>query len=58
MATATGLKLNTIKNYRAQLISELALHGVDDAGLSEMRRFAQRCRPFLDPYLEDALGPS
>jgi DNA-binding NarL/FixJ family response regulator len=56
VAATAGLKLNTIKNYRAQLIGELALHGVDDAGLAEMRRFARRCRPFLSPYVDEALG--
>lgn len=56
VAATAGLKLNTIKNYRAQLIGELALHGVDDAGLAEMRRFAHRCRPFLSPYVDEALG--
>lgn len=58
ISVATGLKLNTIKNYRAQLLPELALHGLDDAGLSEMRRFAIRCRPFLQPYLDAALERS
>ena len=58
VAAAAGLKLNTIKNYRAQLLGELALHGVDDAGLAEMRRFAQRCRPFLEPHVEAVLERS
>lgn len=52
ISVATGLKLNTIKNYRAQLLPELALHGLDDAGLTEMRQFGIRCRAFLQPYLD------
>jgi DNA-binding NarL/FixJ family response regulator len=58
ISVATGLKLNTIKNYRAHLVPEMSLHGLDDAGLSEMRRFAIRCRPFLQPYLDAALDRS
>lgn len=58
VASATGLKLNTIKNYRAQLLGELALHGVDDASLIEMRSFALRCRPFLAPSIQAALDRS
>lgn len=51
VAHACGLSVNTIKNYRSQLVSELEFHGLEAAGLSEMRDFAQRCRPFLEPYL-------
>ncbi len=54
VATSAGLKLNTIKNYRAQLLGELTLHGLDDASLVEMRAFAIRCRSFLNPYLNAA----
>lgn len=55
VADATGLKLNTIKNYRASLLGELMLHGLRDPGLAEMRDFALRCRPFLLPHVEAAL---
>lgn len=58
IANETGLKLNTVKNYRAQLLAELSLHGVDDASLVEMRAFARRCRSFLDPYITAALDRS
>jgi len=58
IADATGLKLNTIKNYRASLLGELALHGLNDPGLSEMRDFAVRCRPFLFPHISSALARS
>lgn len=56
IATSAGLKLNTIKNYRAQLLGELALHGLDDASLVEMRSFALRCRSFLEPYIAAAFN--
>jgi DNA-binding NarL/FixJ family response regulator len=55
IALETGLKLNTVKNYRAQLLGELAIHGLDDPGLAEMREFAVRCRPFLRPYVRQAM---
>jgi DNA-binding NarL/FixJ family response regulator len=56
VADATGLKLNTVKNYRTQLLGELAVHGLDDPSLREMKDFAWRCRSFLRPHVEDALG--
>lgn len=56
VADAAGLRLNTVKNYRAQLLGELVIHGLSDPGLSEMRDFAVRCRPFLAPHIERALA--
>jgi DNA-binding NarL/FixJ family response regulator len=53
VAEHSGLSVNTVKNYRAQLLGELALHGVRSPGLSEMGEFAQRCRAFLLPFLYD-----
>ena len=55
LATATGLKLNTLKNYRAQLLGELALHGLSDPSMHEMQAFAKRCRPLLGPHLSARL---
>jgi DNA-binding NarL/FixJ family response regulator len=52
LAVVSGLKLNTLKNYRAQLVQELRTHGLDDPTLKEMQAFAIRCRPFLAPYVE------
>lgn len=52
VADSTGLKLNTIKNYRSQLLGELRLHGLADAGLLEIQQFAWRCRAFLGPHLD------
>lgn len=52
VADLSGLRLNTVKNYRAQLLPELAIHGLQDPTLRQMRDFAARCRPFLLPFLE------
>ena len=54
LADASGLKLNTVKNYRAQLVPDLEVHGLRDPSLKEMGEFAQRCRSFLVPYLEQS----
>ena len=53
LAQLSGLKLNTVKNYRVQLLPELGLHGLDDQSLRGMWEFARRCRPFLAPFLVD-----
>lgn len=55
LADQSGLKLNTLKNYRAQLIDELAVHGLNDPSLRDMQRFARRCWPFLQPPVDLAL---
>lgn len=53
LADESGLKLNTVKNYRAQLVFELGTHGLSDPSLKEMGEFARRCRSFLQPYIQD-----
>jgi DNA-binding NarL/FixJ family response regulator len=52
IAEVTALKLNTIKNYRAQLMPALVTHGLGDASLREMQDFARRSRVFLLPHVE------
>ncbi len=52
VAHMTGLKLNTIKNYRAQLLPPLTEQGVTDASLLDMQEFARRSRVFLTPHLQ------
>lgn len=52
----SGLKLNTVKNYRAQLLPELAVQGLHEPTLRQMREFAIRCRSFLQPFLERPVG--
>jgi len=56
VADLSGLKLNTVKNYRAQLVPELVLHGLFDPPLREMRDFAMRCRAFLEPFVNERLN--
>lgn len=56
VADATGLKLNTVKNYRTQLLNELRVHGLNDPSLREMQDFAWRCRAFLRPHVDRSLG--
>jgi CheY-like chemotaxis protein len=51
VAARSGLSVNTVKNYRTQLVGELKLHGLNGSGLREMSEFARRCRPFLVPFL-------
>ncbi len=55
LARSTGLKLNTLKNYRAQVVNELALHGLTDPTLKEMHQFSRRCRPLLQPFIDQRL---
>lgn len=50
----SGLKLNTLKNYRAQLVDELRVHGLRDPSLRDMQQFAIRCWPFLQPVIDHA----
>ncbi len=53
IASATGLRLNTVRNYRAQLLPELTIHGLYDPSLREMRSFAWRCRPLLQRLIDE-----
>jgi DNA-binding NarL/FixJ family response regulator len=56
LAAATGLKMNTIKNYRAQIAPELAAHGLHDGTMRQMQEFAMRVRGVLEPTIAAALG--
>ncbi|MEM8619428.1 MAG: response regulator [Actinomycetota bacterium] len=58
VASTAELKPNTIKNYRDALYPELELHGLVRPNLAQMRSFAFRCRPFLQPHIDCALGRS
>lgn len=53
LSDESGLKLNTVKNYRAQLVFELGTHGLHDPSLKDMGEFARRCRSFLLPFIEE-----
>lgn len=54
----SGLKINTLRNYREQLLAELSLHGLEGPTIRQMRSFACRCRPLLAPFLDRALAAS
>lgn len=51
LADHTGLRMNTIKNYRAQLLAELEHHGMHEPSMREMQHFARRCRPVLERHI-------
>jgi DNA-binding NarL/FixJ family response regulator len=55
VAEATGLTVNTVRNYREQLLGPLALHGLTHPSMHEMQQFARRCRPLLRPHIEARL---
>jgi DNA-binding NarL/FixJ family response regulator len=55
VAEATGLTVNTVRNYREQLLGPLALHGLVHPSMHEMQQFARRCRPLLRPHIEARL---
>lgn len=57
LAARTGLSMNTVRNYREQLLGELALHDLVNPSMREIRAFAARCRPFLEPHIAARLGP-
>jgi DNA-binding NarL/FixJ family response regulator len=56
VAEATGLTVNTVRNYREQLLGPLALHGLTHPSMHEMQQFARRCRPLLRPHIEARLA--
>ena len=51
LAGTAGVKVNALKNYRADVVSELAAHHLPQASTRDMQEFAKRCRPFLRPAL-------
>lgn len=52
LAAHSGLRLNALRNYRAQILPELALHGLENPPMRDLYLFARRCRPFLAPFVE------
>jgi hypothetical protein len=47
----SGLRMNALRNYRAQLLPELSLHGLSNPPMRDLYEFVHRCRPFLAPYV-------
>lgn len=56
IAEATGLSVNTVRNYREQLLDPLATHGLTQPSLHEMSRFAKLVRSLLRPHVEARLA--
>jgi DNA-binding NarL/FixJ family response regulator len=51
LAIAASVKVNAMKNYRADVVVELTAHHLSQPTTRDMQEFAKRCRPFLRPYL-------
>jgi hypothetical protein len=51
LAQHTGLKLSSVRNYRGELLANLALHDLDRPKMRQMQEFAKRCRPLLEPHI-------
>jgi DNA-binding NarL/FixJ family response regulator len=56
VAEHVGLTVNTVRNYREQLLGPLALHGLQHPSMHEMQEFARRCRPLLQPHVDARLA--
>lgn len=54
----SGLKINTLRNYREQLVPELALHGMSNPTMRDMQAFARRCAPLLAPHILRRTAPT
>jgi len=55
LAARTGLAVNSLRNYRSQVLPELRLHGLVDPSLRDIHAFARRSRPFLRPHVDARL---
>jgi hypothetical protein len=51
LAEHTRLSLPSVRNYRSELLDNLALHGLDRPKMRQMQAFAKRCRPFLERHI-------
>jgi CheY-like chemotaxis protein len=56
LAEHTGLSLPSVRNYRGELLDDLALHYLDRPRMRQMQLFAKRCRPLLEPHIRRKLG--
>lgn len=56
LAEHTGLSIQSVRNYRTELLGDLALHYLDAPRMREMQRFAKRCRALLAPHICAKLG--
>jgi hypothetical protein len=51
LAEHTGLSLPSVRNYRSELLDNLALHYLDRPKMRQMQLFAKRCRPLLERHI-------
>ncbi len=58
IACEAKLSVNTIRNYRDDLLPELRLHGLDNPTMQEMHEFVHSVRPLLSPVLDERLSPA
>ena len=56
LAAATRLSVNTVRNYRGQLLGELRPHGLNNPTMHAMQVFARWCRPLLQPLIDERLA--
>jgi CheY-like chemotaxis protein len=55
LAEYTGLSLPSVRNYRSELLDNLALHYLDRPKMRQMQLFAKRCRPLLERHIRPKL---
>ena len=58
LAEHTGLSLPSVRNYRSELLDNLALHYLDRPKMRQMQLFAKRCRPLLERHIRLKLDPA
>jgi CheY-like chemotaxis protein len=51
LAEQTGLSLPSVRNYRSELLDNLALHYLERPKMRQMQQFAKRCRPLLERHI-------
>jgi hypothetical protein len=57
LARRTGLKLKSVRNYRSELLHDLALYDMERPKMRQMQQFAKCCRPLLEPHIRHRLAP-
>jgi DNA-binding NarL/FixJ family response regulator len=56
IADRSGLSVNTVRNYRDDLLPELRLHGLDNPPMHRMQRFAHLARPLILAAIDARCG--
>jgi len=58
IADESKLSVNTIRNYRDDLLAELRLHGLENPSMRQIHQFAHSVRPLLAPVLDERFSPA